>query len=91
MAGLDDTKKAAAAATGVTVVQYDGREWRVKPPTDWTGDAIEAVTVGQMKTWARDAFDGTPDDVAAFGRLTVGQYTEFFAAYAAAAGQSPGE
>lgn len=91
MTAIDDAKKAAEAAKDVTVVEYGGRQWQVKPPNDWTGDAIEAVTVGQMKVWARDAFAGPVEDVAAFGRLTVGEYTEFFAAYAAAAGQSPGE
>lgn len=105
MPGLDAAMKAAAAAVEPTEVKFQGWVVRVKPPMQWRQSAMEAITVGQFNTWARGALvnDYSPaqgsrkatgsDDVRVFvdADLTNAEVLEFFAEYAASAGQSPGE
>jgi hypothetical protein len=71
----------------------------------WRQSAMEAITAGQFNKWARGALvnDYKPatgakkasgaDDVQAFvdADLTNAEVIDFFAAYAEATGQSPGE
>lgn len=103
MPGLDDALRAASAATEPTEVKYDGRVFRVLPPMMWRQSAMAAIREGRFNDWARACFvndttteKGKPvgaDDGQAFidADLTNAQVVEFFAAYADAAGQSPGE
>lgn len=103
--GIDAAIQAAMAATEPTVVTACGLTVRVLPPMQWRQSAMEAIRSGQINAWARVAMvndykpaEGTAkasgsNDGAAFvtADLMNTQILEFFAAYAAVAGQSPGE
>lgn len=91
MAKVEQAAKAAAAATGVTSVEFEGRVWRVKPPQQWRNSAMDGIAEGRFNVWARAAL--VDEDAAAFvaADLTFAQSTAFVEAYTAAAGQAPGE
>lgn len=105
MAGLEAAMKAAMTSTEPLEVKFQDWVVRVKPPMQWRQSAMEAINTGQFNTWARGALvndykpgkgdvkESGSDDVAVFvaADLTNAEVIEFFAAYADAAGQSPGE
>lgn len=91
MAGLDAALRAASAATEPTEVKYGDRVYSVNPPMQWRQSAMDAIREGRFNDWARATF--ADDSAQAFvdADLTNAEVVEFFAAYADAAGQSPGE